>query len=96
MCCQCGNIYYQAGYKIVQVPVPGAAPTPSRFEARTEPAVTQEPAGPSKIKTELAETQELAGSKIQKGIPTAKKDVQTLPTEGLTPPSQTNPSTSRE
>jgi hypothetical protein len=26
MCCQCGNIYYQAGYKIVQVPVPGAPP----------------------------------------------------------------------
>jgi hypothetical protein len=96
MCCQCGNIYYQAGYKIVQVPVPGAAPTPSPFEARTEPAVTQEPAGPSKIKTEPAETQEPAGSRIQKGIPTAKKDVQTLPTEGLTPPSQTNPSTSRE
>jgi hypothetical protein len=96
MCCQCGNIYYQAGYKIVQVPVPGAAPTPSPFEARTEPAVTQEPAGPSKIKTEPAETQEPAGPRIQKGIPTAKKDVQTLPTEGLTPPSQINPSTSRE
>jgi hypothetical protein len=31
MCCQCGNVYYQAGYKIVQVPVPGAAPTPSPF-----------------------------------------------------------------
>jgi hypothetical protein len=96
MCCQCGNIYYQAGYKIVQVPVPGATPTPSPFEARTEPAVTQEPAGPSKIKTEPAETQEPASPRIQKGIPTDKKDVQTLPTEGLTPPSQINPSTSRE
>jgi hypothetical protein len=96
MCCQCGNIYYQAGYKIVQVPVPGATPTPSPFEAKTEPAVTQEPAGPSKIKTEPAETQEPASPRIQKGIPTDKKDVQTLPTEGLTPPSQINPSTSRE
>jgi hypothetical protein len=96
MCCQCGNIYYQAGYKIVQVPVPGATPTPSPFEARTEPAVTQEPAGPSRIKTEPAETQEPASPRIQKGIPTDKKDVQTLPTEGLTPPSQINPSTSRE
>jgi hypothetical protein len=96
MCCQCGNIYYQAGYKIVQVPVPGETPTPSPFEARTEPAVTQEPAGPSKIKTEPAETQEPAGPKIQKEIPTTKKDVQTLPTEGLTLPSQINPSTSRE
>jgi hypothetical protein len=72
MCCQCGNIYYQAGYKIVQVPVPGEAPTPSPFEVKTEPAETQEPAGPQ----------------IQKETPTAKKDVQTLPTEGLTPPSQ--------
>jgi hypothetical protein len=80
MCCQCGNLYYQAGYKIVQVPVPGEAPTPSPFEVKTEPAETQEPAGPQ----------------IQKGIPTDKKDVQTLPTEGLTPPSQINPSTSRE
>jgi hypothetical protein len=96
MCCQCGNIYYQAGYKIVQVPVPGETPTPSPFEARTEPAVTQEPAGPSKIKTEPAETQEPAGPKIQKEIPTTKKDVRTLPTEGLTLPSQINPSTSRE
>jgi hypothetical protein len=96
MCCQCGNIYYQAGYKIVQVPVPGATLAPSPFEARTEPAVTQEPAGPSKIKTEPAETQEPASPRIRKEIPTDKKDVQTLPTEGLTPPSQINPSTSRE
>jgi hypothetical protein len=80
MCCQCGNVYYQAGYKIVQVPVPGAVPTPSPFEVKTEPAETQEPAGP----------------KIQKGIPTAKTDVQTLPTEGLTLPSQIKPSTSKE
>jgi rubrerythrin len=29
MCCQCRDIYYRAGYKIVQVPVPGTAPTPS-------------------------------------------------------------------
>jgi hypothetical protein len=77
MCCQCGNLYYQAGYKIVQVPVPGEAPTPSPFEVKTEPAETQEPAGPQVI-------------------PTAKTDVQTSPTEGLTPPSQNNPSTSRE
>jgi hypothetical protein len=44
----------------------------------------------------VAETQEPASPRIQKGIPTDKKDVQTLPTEGLTPPSQINPSTSRE
>jgi hypothetical protein len=78
MCCQCGDIYYQAGYKIIQVPLPGTVPPPSPFEAKTEhaatqelagstklttkPAVTQEPAGPSKIKTEPAATQEPTGS----------------------------------
>jgi hypothetical protein len=72
MCCQCGNLYYQAGYKIVQVPVPGAVPTPSPFEVK--PAVTQEPAGSSKIKKEA---------------PTVvNKAVQTLPIKEITPPSQ--------
>jgi hypothetical protein len=96
MCCQCGNIYYQAGYKIVQVPVPGAAPTPSPFEDK--PAVTQEPAGLRKSKTEPAETQEPAGpSRIKKEAPTViNKAVQTLPVEEVTPPSQGTLSTSRE
>jgi hypothetical protein len=112
MCCQCGNIYYQAGYKIVQVPVPGAAPTPSPFEVKpavtqepagsiklkTKPAVTQEPAGLSKSKTEPAVTQEPAGpSRIKKEAPTVvNKAVQTVPMEEVTPPSQANLSTSRE
>jgi hypothetical protein len=60
MCCQCGDIYYQAGYKVVQVPVPGAAPAPSPFEVKREPAATQEPAGLTKLKTEPAATQEPA------------------------------------
>jgi hypothetical protein len=96
MCCQCGNIYYQAGYKIVQVPVPGAAPTPSPFEVK--PAVTQEPAGLRKSKTEPAVTQEPAGSsRIKKEAPTVvNKAVQTLPMEEVTPPSQGTLSTSRE
>jgi hypothetical protein len=112
MCCQCGNIYYQAGYKIVQVPVPGAAPTPSPFEVKpavtqepagsiklkTKPAVTQEPAGLRKSKTEPAATQEPAGSsRIKKEAPTVvNKAVQTLPMEEVTPPSQGTLSTSRE
>jgi hypothetical protein len=80
MCCQCGNLYYQAGYKIVQVPVPGEAPTPSPFEVK--PAVTQEPAGSSKIKKES---------------PTVvNKAVQTLPIEKITSPSQATLSTSKE
>jgi hypothetical protein len=96
MCCQCGNVYYQAGYKIVQVPVPGAVPTPSPFEVK--PAVTQEPAGLRKSKTEPAVTQEPAGSsKIKKEAPTVvNKAVQTLPIEEVTPPSQGTLSTSRE
>jgi hypothetical protein len=61
MCCQCGDIYYQAGYKVIQIPMPGAPPTSSTFAfkeeelvVRQEPAiaVTQEPA--------TAETQEPA------------------------------------
>ena len=96
MCCQCGNVYYQAGYKIVQVPVPGAVPTPSPFEVK--PVVTQEPAGPRKSNTEPAVTQEPAGSsKIKKEAPTVvNKAVQTLPIEEVTPPSQGTLSTSRE
>jgi hypothetical protein len=96
MCCECGNVYYQAGYKIVQVPVPGAAPTPSPFEIK--PAVTQEPAGLRKSKTELAVTQEPAGfSRIKKEAPTVvNKAVQTLPIEEVTPPSQGTLSTSKE
>jgi hypothetical protein len=80
MCCQCGNLYYQAGYKIVQVPVPGETPTPSPFEVKTEPAETQEPAGPQ----------------IQKETPTDKKDVQTLPIEEITSLSHVTLPTSRE
>jgi hypothetical protein len=96
MCCQCGNLYYQAGYKIVQVPVPGAVPTSSPFEVK--PAVTQEPAGLRNSKSGPAVTQEPAGSsKIKKEAPTVvNKAVQTLPIEEVTPPSQGTLSTSKE
>jgi hypothetical protein len=96
MCCQCGNLYYQAGYKIVQVPVPGAVPTPSPFEVKL--AVTQEPAGLRKSETEPAVTQEPAGSsKIKKEAPTVvNKAVQTLPIEEITSLSQATLSTSKE
>jgi hypothetical protein len=67
MCCQCRNIYYQAVYKIVQVPVPGAAPTPSPFEVK--PAVTQEPAGSIKLKTKPTVTQEPRGLSKSKTEP---------------------------
>jgi hypothetical protein len=112
MCFQCGNIYYQAGYKITQVPVPGAAPTPSPFEVKsavtqesagsiklkTKTSVTQEPTGLSKSKTEPVVTQEPAGpSRIKKEAPTVvNKAVQIVPMEEVTPPSQGNLSTSKE
>jgi hypothetical protein len=103
MCCQCGDIYHQAGYKITQVPVPGAAPIPSPF-VKKEPAVTQEPAGPSKPKTEPVATEELAGtikikteSCIVREAPTVvNKAVQTMTMEEFAPSNQTNLSTSRE
>ena len=51
MCSQCGDIYYQAGYKVIQIPMPGASPAPMNFAVKEEehPTVTQELVGPSKI-----------------------------------------------
>jgi len=50
MCSQCGNIYHQAGHKIIEVPLPGATPAFTSIAIKKKcPAVTQEPAGPSKI-----------------------------------------------
>jgi hypothetical protein len=103
MCCQCGDIYHQASYKIIQVPVPGAAPIPSPF-VKKEPTATQEPTGPSKPKTEPAATQEPAGtinlktkSCIVRKAPTVvNKAVQTMTMEEFAPPNHTNLSTSRE
>jgi hypothetical protein len=54
MCSQCGDIYYQAGYKVTQIQMLGASPAPSNFAVKEEhPAITQEPIGPPKIKTDL-------------------------------------------
>jgi len=67
MCNECGELYTQAGYKIVQVPMTGASSQPSPVVIKTEqPAVTQEPAGSSRIAEgeieQPAVTQEPAGS----------------------------------
>jgi hypothetical protein len=74
MCCQCGDIYYRAGYKVVQVPLPGIVPPPFPFEAKTEPAATQEPAGSTKIKTKPVVTQEPAGPSKIKNEPAATQE----------------------
>lgn len=50
MCSECGDLYTRAGYKIVEVPLSGAGPVPSPVIVKKEhPAVTQEPAGSSRI-----------------------------------------------
>jgi hypothetical protein len=74
MCCQCGDIYYQVGYKVIQVLVPGATPTPSPFAVKEEPDATQEPASPTKLKTEPATTQEPAGPPKLKTEPAATQE----------------------
>jgi len=67
MCSECGELYTQAGYKIIAVPVTGVIPEPSAVVVKMEePTVTQEPAGsPKNVQEEieqLAVTQEPAGS----------------------------------
>jgi len=50
MCSECGDLYTRAGYKIVEVPWSGASPMPPPVIVKNEhPAVTQEPAGSSRI-----------------------------------------------
>jgi hypothetical protein len=89
MCCQCGDIYYQADYKVIQVPVPRAAPTPSPFEVKEEPTATQEPTGPPKPMTEPCIATKEAPTFVNKAV-------QTVPMKEFTPPNQINLSTSRE
>jgi hypothetical protein len=87
MCCQCGHIYNQAGYKVIQIPMPGAPPAPSTFAVKEEhPAITQEPAGPSKIKIEP-----WPATNVKSETPSfVNKVVQTLPIDESAPPSQIN------
>ena len=56
MCSECGDLYTRAGYKIVKVPMPGTSLVPAPVLVKTEhPAVTQEPAGSSRIAEEEIE-----------------------------------------
>jgi hypothetical protein len=87
MCSQCGDIYYQAGYKVTQIPMPGASPTPTTFAVKEEnPVVTQEPVGPFKIQNEPRPTT-TATSEAPVFI---NKAVQTLPIDESAPPSKIN------
>jgi hypothetical protein len=87
MCSQCGDIYYQASYKVTQIPMPGASPAPTTFAVKEEnPVVTQEPVGPSKIQNEPWPTT-TATSEAPVFI---SKVVQTLPIDESAPPSKIN------
>jgi len=90
MCSQCGDIYYQAGYKVIQIPMPGASPAPSIVAVKEEHlAITQEPAGPSKIKTEP-----WPATNVKTETPAlVNKVVQTLPIDESAPSSQINTQT---
>jgi hypothetical protein len=102
MCYQCGDIYYQACYKVIQIPMPGAPPTPSTFAVKEEPVVTQEPAIVVTQEPATAETQEPAGppntktgscpaTNVKIETPAfVNKVVQTVPIEEFTPPNQIN------
>jgi hypothetical protein len=84
MCSQCGDIYYQAGYKVVQIPIPGAPPSPTTFAVKEEehPTVTQEPIGPSKIPKDETWPTTTATSEAPVFI---SKAIQTLPIDESTP-----------
>jgi hypothetical protein len=36
MCSQCGDIYYQEGYKVTQIPMPRSSPAPTTFAVKEE------------------------------------------------------------
>jgi hypothetical protein len=87
MCSQFGYIYYHVGYKVTQIPFPGACPAPMNFAVKERnPVVTQEPTGPSKIQNEPWPTT-IATSKAHVFV---NKAVQILPTNEFAPPSQIN------
>jgi len=75
MCSECGDIYTQAGYKIIPVPFTGASPVIFKKE---HPVVTQELAGSSRISEE----------KIEPPRPTQVIDEQ-KPEEEIEPPRPT-------
>jgi hypothetical protein len=90
MCSQCGYIYDQAGYKVVQIPMPGASPAPMTFAVKKEerPTVTQELVGPSKIpesKDDLQEPWPTATVKSE-ALVFISKVIQTLPVDESAPP----------
>jgi hypothetical protein len=89
MCSQCGDIYDQAGYKVIQIPMPRASPAPTTFAVKKEerPTVTQEQVGPSKIPKSKANLQEpWPTANVKSKAPVfISKVVQTLPIDEFSP-----------
>jgi hypothetical protein len=103
MFCQCGDINYQTGYKVIQIPMPGASLAPSTFAVKEEePVVTQELATTVTQEPTTAKTQEPAGpskietepllaTNVKSKTPTFfNKSIQTVPIEESAPPCQIN------
>jgi hypothetical protein len=87
MCSQCGDIYYQTGYKVTQIPMPRASPAPMTFVVKEEnPVVTQEPVGPSKIQNEPWPT---TTATFEAPV-FVSKAIQTLSIDEYAPPSKIN------
>jgi hypothetical protein len=81
MCYQCGDIYFQAGYKIVKVPMNGQAEEPTNFSVKTECDLTvpQEPVSQRRSRRH----------KVVVGLPTALKQTPLLHLPAVTPTTQT-------
>jgi hypothetical protein len=70
--------------------VPGASPIPSPFVGKEKPAATQEPVGPSKLKTEPVATQEPAGPPKLKTEPATTQEPTSPPKLKVEPSIATN------
>jgi hypothetical protein len=81
MCYQCGDIYFQAGYKIVKVPKNGQAEEPTNFSVKTECDLTapQKPVGQRRSQR----------NKVVVGLPTTLKQEPLLHLPVVTQATQT-------
>jgi regulator of replication initiation timing len=82
MCYECGNIYFQAGYKIVKVPVTGHTEEPTNFSVKTEYDLTapQEPVRQKRSQ----------GNRLVVGLPTSFTQEPLLHLQVVTQATQTD------
>lgn len=84
MCSQCGDIYDQACYKVVQISMLGVSPAPMSFVIKEKewPTLTQELVGLSKRKANLQEPWPTTTLKFEAFV-LISKYVQTLPLDTI-------------